>query len=133
MEPNLKRLLFRYAAQAPRRGLVRPALLLALALLAACALHPGPNVETASGRRLVSFTFTGQAKSVCLSGDFNGWSPDAHCLKKKGGRWEVRVALPPGRYRYGFLLDGELWATDPEALLHEEDGFGQKNSILILD
>jgi hypothetical protein len=43
------------------------------------------------------------------------------------------VALPPGSYRYGFVIDQKDWAFDPEAFIQEEDGFGKKNSVLIID
>ena len=29
------------------------------------------------------------------------------------GIWEIRVPLPPGRYRYLFLVDENTWHTDP--------------------
>ncbi|MBW2091523.1 MAG: isoamylase early set domain-containing protein [Deltaproteobacteria bacterium] len=81
----------------------------------------------------VIFTYTGLHKSVCLCGDFNDWSTESHCFKKQGGVWTIRVLLPPGRYRYAFLLDGEKWTPDPKALFQEDDGFGMKNSILIVE
>ncbi len=29
------------------------------------------------------------------------------------GLWEIVVALPPGRYRYAFLVDETVWRIDP--------------------
>jgi hypothetical protein len=29
------------------------------------------------------------------------------------GTWEIRVALPAGRYKYVFLVDENTWHTDP--------------------
>lgn len=129
MKPNSIRAAIGSAAGIFRKGL----LLLGLGVLGACVSYPAPQPEMRSGERLVLFTYAGQAKSVCLSGDFNGWSPDSLCLKMEAGRWAVRVPLPRGRHRYGFILDGERWVPDPKALLHEEDGFGQKNSIIFVE
>ena len=79
------------------------------------------------------FVFTGHHDSVCLSGDFNDWSSESHCLQRKGDIWSIQLVLPPGRYRYGFLLDKRDWVCDPDALLQEDDGFGKKNSVLVID
>ena len=81
----------------------------------------------------VSFIFIGRHDSVCLSGDFNGWSSDSHCLQRKGDEWSIQLVLPPGSYRYGFVIDKRDWVCDPEALIQEDDGFGKKNSVLLID
>ena len=82
---------------------------------------------------LVSFVFIGRHDSVCLSGDFNGWSSESHCLQRKGDEWSIQLVLPPGSHRYGFVIDKRDWACDPEALIQEDDGFGKKNSVLLID
>jgi Glycogen recognition site of AMP-activated protein kinase len=82
---------------------------------------------------LVTFFFIGRHDSVCLSGDFNGWSSESHCLQRKGEGWSIQLALPPGSYRYGFVIDKRDWAWDPGALIQEDDGFGKKNSLLLID
>ncbi len=75
-----------------------------------------------------------EAQQVHLVGSFNGWDPLAHPMAgpNRQGLWTLRLELPPGRYRYMFLVDGERWVTDSAAEAHEEDGFGQRNAILIL-
>jgi hypothetical protein len=96
----------------------------------ACSTVPrGPEREEV----LVSFFFTGHHDSVCLSGDFNGWSSESHCLQRHGDEWSIQLALPPGSYRYGFVIDKRVWAWDPGALVQEDDGFGKKNSLLLID
>jgi 1,4-alpha-glucan branching enzyme len=107
--------------------------LFALVVFVACGPWNGQNIRTESDKRHVLFTFAGKAESVCLSGDFNGWSPGSLCLEMEDGRWKVEVFLAPGRYRYGFLLDGKDWVPDPSALLLEEDGFGKLNSVLVVE
>lgn len=106
---------------------------LLLALLGACSDGDGHKIRNNSDKRLVLFTFSGKAETVCLSGDFNDWSPDSHCLKGGSDRWGIEIFLSPGRYSYGFLLDGEEWVPDPGALMNEEDGFGKKNSVLVVE
>jgi len=86
-----------------------------------------------NGQVLVSFVLIGHHDSVCLSADFNAWSSESHCLKQKGDEWSIQLVLPPGRYRYGFVIDKRDWACDPEALIQEEDGFGKINSVLLID
>jgi len=46
------------------------------------------------------------------------------------GEWSVRVALAPGQYRYMFVVDGNRWIPDPNAVASQNDGFGGKNSVL---
>ena len=81
----------------------------------------------------VSFVFIGRHDSVCLSGDFNGWSSESHCLQRKGDEWTIQLVLPVGSYRYGFVVDKKEWVCDPESPIQEDDGFGRKNSVLLID
>ena len=70
------------------------------------------------------------AKRVSLSGDFNGWSPDATPMKRyDDGHWETTVELAPGRYEYKFVRDGE-WM--PDLLAHENvlNQHGTLNSVI---
>jgi 1,4-alpha-glucan branching enzyme len=98
--------------------------------LPACVTLPkAPETEEVS----VLFVFTGRHASVCLSGDFNGWASESNCLERKGDQWSVQLVLPPGTYRYGFVIDRREWVCDPEALIQEDDGFGKKNSVLVID
>lgn len=49
-----------------------------------------------------------QAKQVRLAGTFNEWRPDASAmLAVGGGRWVKELMLPPGRYEYRLVVDGE--------------------------
>lgn len=73
-----------------------------------------------------------QERSVCVSGDFNGWATGKDCLRFTGSRWETRLPVPSGRYAYVFVIDGGQVRPDPQALLQEDDGFGRINSILVV-
>lgn len=73
------------------------------------------------------------AKSVALVGDFNDWSFSATRLVRQPGDgiWWVTVKLPPGRYRYAFVVDGANWRSDPAAPA-AEDEFGRPNSVVTI-
>jgi 1,4-alpha-glucan branching enzyme len=60
---------------------------------------------------------TGEAKTVCLAGEFNGWDTTATPMEKlKGGGFSVTLDLETGRaYQFRYLVDGERWENDPEA------------------
>ncbi len=72
------------------------------------------------------------AHTVAIAGDFNGWNPQANILEdtEGDGIWTGTLKLEPGRYEYMFVLDGEKWFPDPNALRYVKDGFGNKNAIL---
>ena len=74
----------------------------------------------------------GKAHTVAVAGDFNSWNPQANILEDPDGDgiWTGTLKLEPGRYEYMFVLDGEKWFPDPNALRYVKDGFGNKNAIL---
>jgi 1,4-alpha-glucan branching enzyme len=70
------------------------------------------------------------AKHVSLCGEFNGWASDATPMKRDdGGNWETTVALPPGRYEYKFIVDGQ-WIPDPQARESVWNYHGTLNSVV---
>jgi hypothetical protein len=80
--------------------------------------------------RTVFALFEPNAKQVSLSGDFNAWSPDAAPLKQgEKGQWEITLALPPGRYQYKFVVDGQ-WLADSSASENVFNPFGSLNSVI---
>ncbi len=70
--------------------------------------------------------------TVAIAGDFNNWNPQANILEdpEGDGIWTATLNLEPGRYEYMFVMDGEKWFPDPNALRYVKDGFGNKNAIL---
>jgi 1,4-alpha-glucan branching enzyme len=52
------------------------------------------------------------ARSVVLSGDFNGWNEAELRMDKIAGGWSLGYSLKPGNYGYKFIVDGQ-WITDP--------------------
>jgi len=84
-------------------------------------------------RRRVTLTLkTPKANEVILMGDFNDWNAKRHPMKKnKDGVWEKRVMLPPGRYEYKFLVDGQWW-TDPKNEETCYNCFGTENNVMFI-
>ena len=70
--------------------------------------------------------------TVAIAGDFNNWDPQVNILEdpESDGIWTGTLKLEPGRYEYMFVMDGEKWFPDPNALRYVKDGFGNKNAIL---
>ena len=84
-------------------------------------------------RRKIKFAVEAvDAKEVVLMGDFNNWDPKTHPMKTDGnGLWDKTVMLPPGKYEYKFLIDGD-WKEDPQNDQTCPNCFGTQNSILDL-
>lgn len=75
------------------------------------------------------------ARSVAVIGSFNQWRPQGFEMQsndEKQGAWTLTLNLPEGRYEYSFLIDGNRVVPDPRASLFQNDGFGNRNAVLIL-
>lgn len=74
------------------------------------------------------------AKSVHLAGSFNSWSTSADPMTKDAqGRWTLLKELPAGSHQYKFVVDGGAqWKEDPANPNTTDDGYGGKNSILVV-
>ena len=70
------------------------------------------------------------ADTVKLVADFTGWDKRPLDLTQaEKGVWRLTVALPPGRYAYRFLVDGE-WCDDPSCQHCEPNPFGTRNAVI---
>ena len=90
-----------------------------------------------SGERRIPVVFSlslSGVQSVSVVGSFNAWKPQGYemQLDRELKRWVLAVSLPEGRHEYVFLVNGQKMILDPEALIHQEDGFGNQNSVLVL-
>ncbi|MBC8375192.1 MAG: hypothetical protein H8E26_04040 [FCB group bacterium] len=65
-----------------------------------------------------------------IAGDFNNWTAFDYSTSRRGDSLFIEVPLKPGRYQYKFILNGETWIADPNALEHSTDPYGGRNSIL---
>jgi len=78
----------------------------------------------------VRFVFVGDAKSVALVGDFNGWGGETTVMTRAStGAWTVSVPMTKGRHEYAFVVDGTRWVPDPLAPANSDD-FDTKSSIV---
>lgn len=84
-------------------------------------------------KRKLTFAFTAPAAtSVLLAGDFTGWQEAPLAMKKeKSGVWKKTVSLPPGRYEYRLLVDGQ-WQDDPSCPDRHPNQFGSENCVCIV-
>ncbi len=71
---------------------------------------------------------------VSVVGDFNGWDPHAHPLRKRSnGTLSAVVALPVGRiYRFRYLAGDGRFFDDHEADGLEPNGLGETHSVLVV-
>ena len=82
-------------------------------------------------RRRAFFLEAPHAKEVILMADFNNWDRKIHPMKQnKNGVWNKTVVIPPGRYEYKFLVDGEWW-HDPNNQEVCYNKHGTLNSVII--
>jgi Glycogen recognition site of AMP-activated protein kinase len=119
-----------------------PATAAVAALIVAVATVIAPRQPALRGAkqetvRLVPVVFTlesPRAHTVSLIGSFNEWSPAGFEMRPtaEGRLWMLKIELPEGRYRYAFLVDGRLVMADPRSPFVESDGFGNRNSIILV-
>src|SRR5689334_11871789 len=54
------------------------------------------------------------AREVFLVGEFNDWDAKATPMQRGAdGTWHVELMLPPGFYRYKFVVDS-IWRCSPD-------------------
>ena len=91
-----------------------------------------PVVATTS-RAIVFELDAPDAHSVQVLGDFNQWSRSASEMQRGAdGRWRMTTLLPPGRYVYAFLVDGQRFRRDPLRDAVEDRDFGVNGSELVV-
>lgn len=76
------------------------------------ARNPGP--VRVQGNVVEVALFAPGKQRVALVGEFNGWDAAADVLQESDGCWRLHKELPPGRYAYGFEVDG-VRIADPYA------------------
>lgn len=107
------------------RWSLRSALALAVTGSAACSTPPPRTVSPELVSGVVIFRYRDPvAQLVQISGSWESnfylrgreWTSNTRVGRMQRGAdgvWELRVALPPGRYEYVFLIDGRFWKLDP--------------------
>jgi len=94
-----------------------------------------PSASAAPKEVTVSFRDTA-ARDVRIAGDFNGWVPDKDVRSRLhvSGRervWTKVLTLPPGTYRYRYLVDGQ-WREDPANPEQATAPLGGRHSVLVV-
>jgi len=93
--------------------------------------HKSNRHSNGNAAMVVHVTFTHPAATaVAVAGTFNDWRPEATPMVAMGeGRWLKELVLPPGRYEYLFVADGQ-WLADPLAQTTVPNPFGGVNSVI---
>jgi 1,4-alpha-glucan branching enzyme len=91
-----------------------------------------PSKEKTKKQRATFSLEAPDAKEVAVGGDFNNWNAEAHPMTKdKSGTWKKTLMLPPGRFEYKFLVDGQWW-NDPNNDQTCANRFGTHNNVLVI-
>jgi Glycogen recognition site of AMP-activated protein kinase len=133
LDSSLDRRVLHLLRRSRARGLRRLGLAIGLTLAAGLvALRLGSQIQTA---RPVRFELhASRAVSVAVVGDFNQWDPAATPLiRSETGEWSVTISLPPGRYRFSFLVDGRTWVADPTRQRIPDPDFDVPTSLLAVE
>jgi 1,4-alpha-glucan branching enzyme len=70
------------------------------------------------------------ARTVYLTGDFNGWHPETHPMQRQAdGAWLLQVPLHHGHHQYRFIVDGKP-VLDPRASGVARDPRGERASLI---
>jgi len=81
---------------------------------------------------LVHLEFTDpRATRVAVAGDFNKWNTDTHVMTGRAGTWSIDLRVKPGIHTYMLNVDGVSWVSDPRAARFQDDGFGNRNAVLL--
>jgi chromosome partitioning protein len=100
------------------------------------AAETRPTDAVVSSREVVVHFRDARASDVRIAGDFNGWVPDkgVRSLIESEGEtrvWTKILQLPPGRYMYRYVVDGE-WCEDPGNPEAVSSSVGGRNSVLVV-
>lgn len=73
------------------------------------------------------------AETASLVGDFNGWDPTAHPMKKlKNGGFSLQIELPKdASYQFRYVLDGKQYINDSQAEDYVSAGLGDAQNCVI--
>ncbi|MHB1565827.1 MAG: glycogen-binding domain-containing protein [Acidiferrobacter sp.] len=124
----------RQVMRTPRR-VIRPWAIAAavMVLVTAVLLRITAVTSLPPGMRLVRFALrVPHAERVALAGSFNGWGHRIALHAHRHGLWTVKIPLRAGQYTYVFVVNGHHIVPDPHAEGYRPDGFGGKNSLIIV-
>lgn len=92
-----------------------------------------PKAEQPTRAQVLRIEFHDEnAQAVSIAGTFNDWRPGVVPMIPLGqGRWVKELSLPPGRYEYRLVVDGQ-WICDPAAAEKVTNPHGSHNSVIIV-
>jgi len=93
--------------------------------------HVVPSAPATTPEGVMFTVQASDAEQVHLAGDFNDWTLDGSEMELVGGIWTKVVKLPPGRYRYRYVIDGQ-WQNDPLNAVVEPSAYGGHDSVLVV-
>jgi diguanylate cyclase (GGDEF)-like protein len=72
-------------------------------------------------------------KSISVAGNFNGWNTTVDLMSRdSSGRFVLDLHLAPGTYTYKFVVNGKRYITDPRRTTSVPDGYGGRNSVIVV-
>lgn len=92
-------------------------------------LLPPPSLKGNTTFKLSGFP---NARIVAVAGSFNNWNQSQFLFTRVDGEWICKINLPPGKYEYKFIVDGN-WLVDPRNPRTTNDERGNENSVLVAD
>jgi 1,4-alpha-glucan branching enzyme len=90
-------------------------------------------LKRASNKQKVDFALRAPgADTVQVAGTFTEWAKSPLPLKRlKDGLWKKSISLPPGRYEYRFIVDGQ-WQDDPDCPARVPNEHGTENCVKVV-
>lgn len=118
------------------RPFPRHLLKIAAAVVFALLAGAGTSVYLHRNAGLVPVTFSisaPNARAVYLLGTFNDWGGRTEQLRRVDhGIFTTTVRMRPGIYQYVFRTGSGTILQDPHAGMYADDGFGQRNALIIV-
>lgn len=99
-------------------------------------LAANPTSPIFSSDSQAVFIYSGQASSVGVAGDFNGWNPSNTPLTALGGSslWYVQAEFElDARFDYKIVVNGSQWILDPRNASQVVGGFGPNSELSMPD
>jgi hypothetical protein len=109
--------------------------LISAAIYLAAGVPHALHIVAGRDNTLVTVRFTlsdARARDVRLAGAFSQWEPRHVMQRDARGVWTADIPLQPGRHEYMFVVDGHRWVTDPASRQIHNDGYGGKNSVVVV-
>ena len=117
-------------------GIIQPRKAILKVLKKECIAKTGESPHVNKQKNTIEFfVYHHHAEQVSLVGSFNQWAEDVLLLTPGlEGIWKIDIPLlPEGRYRYKFLVNGNVWMEDVDNPLREPDGYNGFNSLLNIE